>query len=211
MHIKSYTYENDFELYANTYIFYDDDKNCVVIDPGKEDQRLIKFINENKLTLKAILLTHGHFDHIRGVDMLSETFNAPVYIHKNDKKLLVEPELNCSDRLARKEVIIKSKTIDIEDQTRIKGLSEDIIVLFTPYHTRGSCCFYLKDSKMLFTGDSLFFEGFGRYDLKTSQPSKVYESLEKMLSLPNDTLVYPGHGQSTSIQHERYANTIVKR
>ena len=211
MHFKSFTYEYDNELYANTYIFFNDNKNCVIIDPSKEDEKVVKYIRDNGLSLKAILLTHGHYDHIRGVDMLVEAFKAPVYIHKFEKKLLEEPELNCSDRFSRKEVIIKSKTIDIEDGMRIKGLDEDVIVLFTPYHTKGSCCFYLKDSKILLSGDSLFFEGFGRYDLKTSQPSKVRESLEKILSLPSDTLVYPGHGQWTSIQHERYANSIVKR
>ena len=211
MHIKAFTYEYDNELYANTYIFYDDSKNCIVIDPSKEDEKVVKFIRSNGLALKAILLTHGHYDHIRGVDMLVEAFNAPVYVHKFEKKLLETPELNCSDRFSRKEVIIKSKTIDIEDGMKISGLDEEITVLFTPYHTRGSCCFYLKDSKVMFSGDSLFFEGLGRYDLKTSQPSKLLESLEKMLSLPSDTLVYPGHGQWTSIQHERYMNSFVKR
>ena len=211
MHIKSFTYENDFELYANTYIVFDDEKNCIIIDPSKEDENVIKYIRDAGLLLRAILLTHGHFDHIRGVDMLVNAFNAPVYIHKFDKKLLETPRLNCSDRFSRKNVIIKSATNDIEEGMIINGLSEDVVVSFTPYHTKGSCCFYLKDSKALFSGDSLFFEGLGRCDLKTSQPSELHNSLEKMLSLPNDTLVYPGHGQSTSIQHERYANTIVKR
>jgi glyoxylase-like metal-dependent hydrolase (beta-lactamase superfamily II) len=118
MHIKAFTYEYDNELCANTYIFYDDSKNCIIIDPSKEDEKVVKFIRSNGLALKAILLTHGHYDHIRGVDMLVEAFKAPVYIHKYEKKLLETPELNCSDRFSRKEVIIKSKTIDIEDGDR---------------------------------------------------------------------------------------------
>ena len=199
------------ELCANSYVLIDDNNECVVIDPSSEDDSIVQYINNNNLKLKAILLTHGHFDHIKGVDILVKHFSVPVYISQKDEKLLYNSSLNCSDRFSRVDIVLKTKANTIKDGDILHILNEDIKVIATPYHTEGSVCFYLKDSHILFTGDSLFKESVGRADFITSDPDKMDDSLKKIMSLPDETKVYPGHNDETTIEHERKLNPIVKR
>ena len=199
-----------FELYANTYVIVDEQGNAAIVDPGKPDSRVISFLSDSGYKPKAILLTHGHFDHIQGIDNLVKTFNIPVFLNEKDGEFLKNPKLNCSDKFSRKDVIIKSEYTPIKDGDVLKLLSEDILVIETPYHTEGSSCFYLKDSKILFSGDSLFKGSIGRSDFPTSDATKIVGSLNKILSLPEETIVYPGHNEATTIKEERIVNHFVK-
>lgn len=198
MKLKSFIYNNFYELNANTYVLYDD-ANCVVIDPGKNNDDVSNFINENHLNLKGILLTHGHFDHIQGIANLLKSHNAPIYIHKDDVCLLTNAHLNCSDRFSRNDVIVNAKPLTINDGDELNLLNSPIKVIATPFHTKGSVCFYLRDNKMLFSGDTLFKEGIGRVDFPNSVPELVHDSLSKLITLDKDTTIYPGHGDSCKI------------
>lgn len=210
MKVIPFTYCGFFDLYANTYVLVDDNDDAIIIDPGKEDASLISFLKESQITPKAIFLTHGHFDHIRGVDNLVKEFNIPVYINEKDQELLTNPHLNCSDRFSRTRVTVSSACNTFKDGDKFSILLEEIKVIETPYHTEGSSCFYLKDSGLLFSGDSLFKGSVGRSDFPTSNPLKMEASLRKILSLPEEVKIYPGHNEETTIKEERVSNQFVK-
>ena len=202
-------YHTSFDLCSNTFLLIDDSNNCVVIDPSTVDDGVINTLKNNHLNLKGILLTHGHFDHIRGVKHLLDAFKVNVYIHSNDVPLLTNPSLNCSDRFSRENITLKTKSITISDGQEVGLLEEKIKVIHTPFHTMGSVCFYLPDAKALISGDTLFQYSIGRVDLATSNPSLVGSSLKKIMSLPDDTRVYAGHGPETTIGTERKLNSFV--
>ena len=207
--VVPFIYEDLDDLYANTYVLVDDDKNCVVIDPAKAYQGLINYINKNGLTLKGVLLTHGHIDHMRGVDILIDAFKCPLFIGFYDIEKLTNPYDNCSLFIGG-ETIINAKADTVSDNQILKCFKEDIAVIETPFHTSGSVCYFLADSKLLFTGDFLFAGSIGRSDLPTAQPKEFKKSISKILALPKETKVYPGHGPFTSIDQELKVNPFVK-
>lgn len=212
MIIKSFTFPSEFELFANTYVISDSLSNCVIIDSSKESEEIVDYIKSNNLKVKGILLTHGHFDHIRGIEYLSELYDAPVYIHKNDVLFLSDPHLNCSDRFSRKDIrVTKIKIVEIGEKEPIGVLENTIKVIETPYHTMGSVCFYLPREKALISGDSLFFESIGRSDFPGSDSRLISSSLAKLMLLDDDVKVYPGHGVETTIGHEKKQNSFVKK
>ena len=204
-----FVYEDQDELYANTYVLIDDDKDCVVIDPAKAYDGLVNYIKKNELTLKAVLLTHGHVDHIRGVDTLVSAFNVPVYVGFDDLDMLNDTFLNCSEFLGES-VIVKSKAETIADKDVLHLLKEDIQVIATPYHTAGGVCFYLKDSGILFTGDFIIPHGIGRCDLPNARPHALKDSMAKIIKLPISTKIYGGHERSSTLELELRINQYVK-
>jgi len=207
--VVPFIYEQIDDLYANTYLLIDENKACVVIDPGKDYLGLINYINKNDLSLKAILLTHGHVDHIRGVDTLVNAFNVPVYIGFDDLVMLTDGYLNLSEMLGEK-IIIKAKVTTLSDNESLHLLSEDITVIYTPYHTAGGVCFYLKDSALLFTGDFIIPHGIGRCDLPNAKPKELIHSINKILSLPKETKIYGGHEKSSTLETELRINPYLK-
>ena len=204
-----FIYEDLDELYANTYVLIDSEKQCVVIDPAKAYDGLVNYIKKNELTLKGILLTHGHADHIRGVDTFVNTFNVPVYIGFDDVDMLKDTFLNCSEFLGE-QVIVKSKAETLADKDVLHLLKEDIQVIATPYHTAGGVCFYLKDSGVLFTGDFIIPHGIGRCDLPNAKPHELNNSIAKITKLPLSTKIYGGHGKSSTVEIELRVNPFVK-
>ena len=204
-----FVYEDQDELYANTYVLIDEDKNCVVIDPAKAYDGLVNYIKKNELVLKAVLLTHGHVDHIRGVDTLVNAFNAPVYIGFDDLDMLKDTFLNCSEFLGES-VIVKSKAETIADKDVLHLLKEDIQVIATPFHTAGGVCFYLKDSGILFTGDFIIPHGIGRCDLPNAKPHALEDSMAKITKLPISTKIYGGHEKVSTLELELRINQYVK-
>ena len=204
-----FIYEDLDDLYANTYVLIDENKQCVVIDPAKAYQGLVNYINKNELTLKGILLTHGHADHIRGVDVLVDAFKAPVYIGFDDLDKLTDTYTNCSEFLGES-VVVKAKAETVADRDVLRLLDEDINVIYTPYHTSGGLCFYLKDSGILFTGDFIIPHGIGRCDLPTAKPHELRSSMEKIISLPKDTKIYGGHEKPSTLEIELRFNQYIK-
>ena len=202
-------YDDYDDLFANTYVLIDDNSHCIVIDPSKDYDGISSYIKKNNLILKAILLTHGHFDHIRGVKRLIDEYSVPLYVGFDEVDLLTNPRLNCSKYMSE-EYVLDVKPVTLSDNEILRIMDEDILCISTPFHTFGSMCFYLKDSKLLFTGDFLFKGSVGRSDLPTGTPKTFNDSIRKILSLPDDVKIYPGHGPSSNIKLEKEINPFIK-
>ena len=204
-----FIYEDLDDLYANTYVLIDSQKQCVVIDPSKANKSIVNFIKKNELILKAVLLTHGHIDHMRGVDVIIDEFHCPLYIGFYDSEKLCDSYSNCSFFLGN-ETIIRSIAETVSEKQVLKCLNEDITVIETPFHTSGSICYYVETSALLFTGDFLFAGSVGRSDLPSAKPHEFKNSIAKILALPKEVKIYPGHGKSTTLEEERRVNPFVK-
>ena len=207
IHVEKFNYQDLDDLYANSYVVSDSYNNCVIIDPSVDNDGVLNYINKHGLTVKAILLTHGHFDHIRGVDRFSD---VPLYIHNLDEAMLYDPYLNGSEMLA-KEITVEHKCENIKDNDIINLLEDQIQVIHTPFHTKGSVCYYFINNKLLFSGDTLFRGSIGRDDLPNAIPSKTKESLDKLKKLPIETKIYPGHGNNSTLEFELNYNYFLTR
>ena len=208
MKVIPFYYNDDDDLFANTYILIDAKNQCVVIDPSKQYDGIINYIKKNNLTLKGILLTHGHIDHIRGVDLLVNEFNVPVYIGFNEEKVIRNAHYNCSIWFDESYYYQNELTF-VSDNENLNLLDERIICIETPYHTQGSICYYFPDSGFLFTGDFLFKGSVGRSDLPTGTPKTLNASMSKLLTLPDITKIYPGHGPSSTLKEEKMSNPYI--
>ena len=194
---------------TNVYIVYNKkSKECFIIDPADRADRIIAKIDELELLPKAILLTHGHFDHIGAVDGLREKYNIPSYITKNDSPMASDVEANAGLSLMGRSISCSCDEL-LADKDMLKLAGVEIRVIETPGHTRGSCCYYLPSEGVLFSGDTLFAGSYGRCDLEGGSEASIFRSIrEKLFTLPDDTLVYPGHMDSTTIGYEKLHNIL---
>lgn len=189
-------------IQTNCYLLYEEEtKQCVIIDPGDEARRVINWINREKLQPLAILLTHTHFDHIGAVDEVRDEFSIPVYVHEREKKWLKEPNLNGSGKYADfPNVIVRPADVVLgpADTTLTIGpFSFDIY--HTPGHSPGSITFHLKEQRIAFVGDVIFRQSIGRTDLIEGSMPQLLESIHRhILTMEEDTILYPGHGPLTS-------------
>lgn len=202
-----FIYDDIDDLCANTYLVYDENNDCIVIDPSAKSTKLGDFIVKNNYNLKGILLTHTHFDHIRGVDILAKRFKCKLYVGFDDTIGLTDTNYNAS-RGAN--IIAETEPFPIADKEELCLIKEKVEVIYTPFHTLGSCCFYFKESKMLFSGDTLFKHGIGRTDLVSSNKRLIRPSLAKLGELPDDVKVYPGHGEFTTLGIEKTTNLFIR-
>ncbi|BAU23787.1 hydroxyacylglutathione hydrolase [Caldimicrobium thiodismutans] len=196
------------------YLLYDENtREGVVIDPGDSDPRIIKSLSELNLKIKYILGTHGHPDHILGASFLRETLKAPFLLHKEDDKFFQDPEN-----------FFTFKVWGFPENPRADGIFEDgeilsfgdcnLKVIHTPGHSPGSVCFYEEKRGVLFSGDTLFVEAIGRADLPGGSYKLMMKSIkEKLLILPDETEVYPGHDYGprpvSTIGHEKRFNPFI--
>ncbi|MCU0651866.1 MAG: MBL fold metallo-hydrolase [Candidatus Omnitrophica bacterium] len=191
------------ELQVNCYILAESTgSQAVIIDPGDDYAKVSKALCSHKLKPGIVINTHGHMDHI-GLD---GEFGAPVYIHKLDAGMLKDPVRNMSNFFGQSFSIAEDvKIITFEDKEEI-GLGKiRFKVLHTPGHTPGGTCFFLEleGKNLLFSGDSLFYRSIGRSDLPGANEKVLINAIKnKLLVLPAQTLVYPGHGPSTTIGEE---------
>lgn len=178
---------------------------CVVIDPGYWDSRLENAL-EGKV-VKAILLTHAHFDHILGVAAVQKKTGAPVYLTEEEKDFLTDPQLNLSAMMG---LSIHPFTVGkfLKDGDTVMVGESVLQVLLTPGHTAGSCC-YLGD-EVVFTGDTLMAGSMGRTDFPTGSWQQISASLQRLREIPGDRKVYCGHGPSTTLERERQTNPYMK-
>ena len=188
-------------VYAvNCYIVYNDNKKGFIIDPGGDSDDIIKFIDEENVNLEFILLTHGHGDHIEGLNDLADKYpEAKVYVGEEEKDFLYNSELSLSYNIFGDSFKFKGEVQTVKEGDMIG----DFKVIDTPGHTIGSKCFYDEKSKILISGDTLFRRSYGRYDLPTGDLNMLCNSLEKLSKLPGETVVYNGHTDETTIGEEK--------
>lgn len=193
---------------TNCYIVAADDSDCiVVIDPGDDADRIMDRINESGRKLSAILLTHGHFDHITAVEELKSLSGGDVKIYASakERELLESARLNCSAMVGDPVTIEADVYFNDGDVINEAGLFFRVIE--TPGHTKGSVCFYIEEENVLYSGDTLFEMSIGRTDLPTGSSSTLMRSLQDIVfKLPDEVIVYPGHGAQTDIAFEKINN-----
>ncbi len=184
-------------------------KECVIVDPGANAAKIIE-IAEKQLGAvpAAVLLTHGHFDHIMAAREVAEHFSVKIYALEAEQEVLADAWKNLS-RNFNVEICI-TKFVPLRDGEHFTMLGYDWQVLATPGHTAGSCCYYIGNTgaePILFSGDTLFRESYGRTDFPTGSERQIFESIQKkLLILPDNTKVYPGHEGETTIENERKYN-----
>ena len=188
-------------LQTNTYVV-SIENNCIILDPAFAYDAIVEYIDSKNLKVLGILLTHGHFDHIEASNDLARMYACKVYVGKEDVKLLLDSNLNGASKYMRREITVDKQYLMAFDREIILKLDNFMIdVMFTPGHSRGRCCYLIGNE--LFSGDTLFKDGIGRVDLPDSDPNSMDSSLRYIFTLKNETIVFPGHGDETTILKER--------
>lgn len=195
---------------TNCYFVYQEGSTDVIFfDPADKGDYIYEKLQEKGLNVKGILLTHGHFDHIWGTNKLRELSGAPIYAYEAEKVLCEDAITNVSDQVGRPYTVVPDYYVKDGEEITIAGMTCKVIA--TPGHTVGSCCYYFEEAGMLIAGDTLFQESVGRTDLATGSMSTIIHSVkDKLFLLPDETKVYPGHGDVTSIGHEKRYNPFVQ-
>ena len=195
---------------TNCYFVYKEGtKDVIFFDPADKGDYIYETLKEKGLQVKGILLTHGHFDHIWGTNKLRELSGAPIYAYEEEKNLCEDAVTNVSDQVGRPYTVIPDRYLKDGEEITIADITCRLIA--TPGHTAGSCRYYFEEDGILIAGDSLFMESVGRTDLATGSMSALARSVkERLFVLPDETKVYPGHGDFTTIGHEKKYNPFVQ-
>lgn len=200
------------EYENNCYIIRSSDEasDCLIIDTGLDIQPLLKFLEHGKLTPAAVILTHGHIDHIAGVETLREKFpSIHVYIHKLDTEMLINANVNLS-LMAGNPFTARKADYFLDEGDTIEKAGVKLRVIHTPGHTPGGICLYSEKDGVFFAGDTIFAGSIGRTDFPASSTKHLLEGIKKkLLTLPKDTVVYPGHGPQTTIGREKTDNPFL--
>jgi len=191
---------------TNCYIISNKETGeAILFDPADRAELIDQYLKSNDLVCKAILLTHGHFDHILGALELAGLTHSPIYAHEAEARLLADPELNASAQVRLECSLVPDHLLKDQELLQLAGFT--IKVIHTPGHTAGGCCYYFLGHRILISGDTLFRENIGRSDLPTGNGQVLVQSiLEKLMILEDQVIVYPGHGRQTTIGYERENN-----
>ncbi len=190
------------------FLFREETKKAIVIDPADAGGQIYDKLTQNGFSVEAILLTHGHFDHIWGSKELREVSGAKIYALDKESALCENSHNNVSEWAGRAYTVVPDEYV--QDGTELTFDNITLKVISTPGHTIGSCCYYVEKAGILISGDTLFQESTGRTDFPTGSMSSIVRSIkEKLFVLPDATKVYPGHGDSTTIEHEKKYNPFV--
>lgn len=197
----------------NTYLLYDDTKDCVIIDAGcldkREENELTSFIENNNLKPVKILNTHGHIDHIFGNNFLKKHYNLNIYGHFADQFVIKNAE-SYGDAFGVKLPVPPPFDINLDENSVLTFGNSELKIFHVPGHTPGGICFYNKENKFVICGDSLFAGSIGRTDLPGGDYDLLITNIKtKLLTLPEDVVVYSGHGPSTTIGEEKRDNPFL--
>lgn len=200
------------EYSSNIYVVGNEGEPAIIIDPGSNlDSHLERYISRHHGgKIAAILLTHGHIDHIEGLRTLKT--GAPIYLSVYDAKYLSDPKFNLSRELTGEDFVYENPNLRfLEGGERLSFTlpKAEFLVISTPFHTPGSLCFYNEDERALFSGDTLFHLGIGRSDLPGGRSRDIKSSLQKLSVLSEETRVYPGHGEGSVMGSERRYNPFL--
>lgn len=204
MILKTIKIETMIGNLTNCYILVDEEaKEAMVIDPAGECDKILEMLNILNVKLKYIYLTHCHADHLGALEELREKTKAKFLIHRLENENLRNTEINLTTNLGVKNIEIDADArVDEGDSLHVGDI--ELKVILTPGHTNGSTSLYSEKYKLLFSGDTLFKGTYGRYDLPTGSKKDIMNSIRnRLLILPEDTLIYPGHGMSGLISEER--------
>lgn len=191
---------------TNCYFLYqENEKKIIVVDPADRGEYLYNAFSEKGFEVAAILLTHAHFDHIWGCNKLRELSGAQVFAWEEEKEVCESAKLNVSADVGRPYEVTVDWYLKDGEKVTVEGM--EFTVIGTPGHTQGSCCYYFEKDNILISGDTLFEGSVGRTDLPTGNGRTLSSSLKnKLMVLPEETLVFPGHGNGTTIRDEKKYN-----
>ncbi|SHK29335.1 MBL fold metallo-hydrolase [Epilithonimonas mollis] len=211
LHVKSFAF-NPFS--ENTYIIYNDEKEAFLIDPGNmpenETESLHNFIKLNELKIKNILLTHAHIDHIIGLQWAHDTFNVPVLMHSDEMEILDRASFTAKN-YGFFFPSFSGEIQHIRESEILKLGSEPIAIYDVPGHSPGSVAFYNQNNGFVISGDALFMMSIGRTDLYKGDYNQLISSIKnKLLTLPENTKVFSGHGEPTTVGFEKEHNPFLK-
>lgn len=193
-------------LSTNCYFVCNEDTmETVIIDPGADAEKIAARVSDRKYRPAAVFLTHGHFDHMLAARELCDRYGIKLYMYEGEKELAADPDTNLSTSFMMPFLVEADGTFADNDTVKMAGM--EFKVLHTPGHTSGSCCFYLEKEHILISGDTLFCQSVGRSDFPTGSTSRLLRSIgERLFVLPDETVVYPGHGETTTIGYEKVHN-----
>ena len=211
LNIKSFVFS---PIQENTYVLYNENKDCIIIDPGtyfeEEKQALRSFIDKNGLTPKMLLNTHCHLDHVFGVKFFAETYRLQLMTHKIEEEVLAYAPT--SGLMYNMPFDVYTGTISyLKEGDKLRLGNDELLVIEAPGHSPGHICFYCKAQHFIISGDVLFENSIGRTDLPGGDYKTLIDSINnKILILPDETIVYSGHGDSTTIGRERIYNPFLQ-
>jgi len=198
----------------NTYILYDDIGSCAIIDPGmygsKEEKAIISFIEDNKLRPEILLNTHCHIDHVLGNRFIYDTFELIPQFHEGELPLLIEVQ-NYAPQMGIRYDISPIPEVFLPSEGEVKFGNHSLQIISVPGHSPAHLCFYSKEGGFLIGGDVLFKGSIGRTDLPGGNHQQLLSNIkERVYILPEETLIYPGHGPTTTIAIEKLSNPFVR-
>ena len=198
-------------LLTNCYLVWDSQKHGFLVDPGGDASELGRFACNNDITIDWVIITHGHFDHIAGLATLRNLAENGVAIHEKDADCLINSNENLSDQFVGQNSTFLAAEKTLWDGEILHVGSMSIEVIYTPGHTRGGICLLVTDGdeSILLSGDTLFANSVGRTDLPGGDYQELKKSLQKLCHLPDDLIVYPGHGPETTIGEEKRNNQFL--
>lgn len=200
-------------IQTNCYVVSNKKKDCLIVDPGEEGSRLVNELRKSGLNPIAVLLTHTHFDHIGAVDAIREVFSIPLYVHEKELSWLADPLKNGSGKYAE----LPNYVVKAPDEAHVLKKEGELTigeftfeVAHTPGHSPGSVSFIFKEDGFAIVGDTLFEQSVGRTDLIGGSMDVLVKSIRtKLLTLPEDTIIYPGHGRYTTPAAEIESNPFL--
>lgn len=184
-------------------------KEGFLIDPGDYEEKLLEVLRKEEVKLSAIYLTHGHLDHFMAAERIRDEYKVPVYCHEKELAVLSDPDQNLTSRFMRRGCVLEG-AIGLRDGVAFTVAGVKVVVLHTPGHTPGGCCYYLRENGILFSGDTLFYRSIGNTEFPGGSMGTLARSIrEKLYTLPEETVVYAGHGEETDIGTEMRENPFV--